>query len=95
MSGSARDRETLGFQLTIWRARGALWWTTLLSVLVAHAAGRCSRFASKIRLISPASDSWLRFSTFPRQSHPRTPRALSPVSLLYGLGPNILSFQEC
>ncbi|KAF8560218.1 hypothetical protein OG21DRAFT_1452054 [Imleria badia] len=38
VSGSAKDRERLsmGFQLAIWRVRGALWWTTLLSVVFAH-----------------------------------------------------------
>lgn len=44
VSGSGKDRERLGFQLAIWRVRGALWWTTLLCVLVAHAAGRCNCF---------------------------------------------------
>jgi hypothetical protein len=38
VSGSGNDRERLGFQLVIWRIRGALWWTTLFSVVVAHAA---------------------------------------------------------
>lgn len=41
--GSAKDREKLGLQLAIWRVRGALWWVTLLSVVAAYAAGRCSR----------------------------------------------------
>jgi hypothetical protein len=42
VSGSGNDRERLGFQLVIWRIRGALWWTTLFSVVVAHAAGTCN-----------------------------------------------------
>ena len=39
VSGSGNDRERLGFQLAIWRVRGALWWITFFSVVVAHAAG--------------------------------------------------------
>jgi len=64
VSGSEKVRENLGFQLAIWRVRGALWWTTLLSVVLAHAAGRCNCLVRRILLISPASGPWLRFSTF-------------------------------
>ena len=53
VSDSGMDRERLGFQLAIWRVRGALWWTTLLCVLVAHAAGRQQSFVCCIPLISP------------------------------------------
>lgn len=44
VSGSGKGRERLGFQFATWRARDALWWTTLLCVLVAHASGRRNRF---------------------------------------------------
>lgn len=94
VSGSAKDRERLGFRLAIWRARGALWWITLLSVIVAHAAGGYNCVVHSSLLIFPASDSWLRFSAFAFQSHSCIACLLSSVCLLHVLGPNLLSFQE-
>lgn len=94
ISGSGKDRERLGLQLAIWRVRGALWWTTLLCVLVTHAAGGSNCFIRWIPLISPPSDSRLRFSRFACSSHPCTPYFLSFLSLLYSLGPNLLSLPE-
>ena len=44
VSRSGKRCERLGCQLAVWRVRGALWSTTLLCVVAAHAAGRRSCF---------------------------------------------------
>ncbi|KIK91461.1 hypothetical protein PAXRUDRAFT_830840 [Paxillus rubicundulus Ve08.2h10] len=38
VSSTERERERVGYQLAVWRLRGALWWMTLLCVVASHAA---------------------------------------------------------
>ncbi|KAF8140403.1 Ima1 N-terminal domain-containing protein [Boletus edulis] len=64
-SGSAKDRERLGLQLTIWQVRGVLWWTTLLSVLSAHAAAiRGYDFPHSLARVIPVLPVFCLFSFF-------------------------------
>ncbi|KAH0838179.1 hypothetical protein J3R83DRAFT_6430 [Lanmaoa asiatica] len=65
VSGSGKDRETLGFQLAIWRVRGALWWTTLLCVVFAHAAAiRGYDFPRSLARAIPVLPTFCLFSLF-------------------------------
>ncbi|KAG9314227.1 hypothetical protein JVU11DRAFT_5014 [Chiua virens] len=64
-SSSGKDRERLGFQLTIWRARGALWWSTLLCVMIAYAAAiRGYEFPSYLARVIPVLPLLGLFSLF-------------------------------
>ncbi|KAG8219678.1 hypothetical protein J3R82DRAFT_633 [Butyriboletus roseoflavus] len=65
VSDSGKDRERLGFQLAIWRVKGALWWITLLCVLVAHAAAiRGFDFPRSLAGAIPALPTFSLFSLF-------------------------------